>query len=563
MPLCIPDLGLGLCFGAKHLPELLRSQAKIDLLEINSDEFIGRGRFDREARRLLDKVADQYPLVMHGISLSIASCDPLDLNYLRALRDLSRDVGARWISDHLCWTGVNGLDTHLLLPVPRTEEMLQRLIDRTQMAQDVLGRCLILENPSAYFEFWISTMSEWEFLGRLAEQSGCQLLLDINNVYVSSRNLGFDPVAYLNGIPVGSVAEIHLGGHAPLEKYILDTHDRRVSDEVWSLYGHACRRLGAVTTVLEWDNDVPSVEVLEDQLAVAREVRQGRLFRAGLPELHQAMRHATAGTGPARPLFELKTIQEAVQQMIVGYSEISTRFMDHDAGLVDQLVRPQDGITIYAKAYHTVCVRVLRDRYRLLSHFIPREFEALVRDYLGERTSEAASRLTTDFDRHLCQQLSVKDTFPDMVHELAAFDKALSLATDLSMAGPSTETWQVNEFADLGDGKIQAVPSLQLLSLQHASYLPMFCQYGNAIVRWRGRPTRNIAIYARDEVLHAEFLDQNQLLVMRRLVAGASQHQILKEMGCDWFETVNNWCHAWVRNGLCQAAPGSQEEQVS
>ncbi|MCA6091101.1 DUF692 domain-containing protein [Streptomyces sp. SCA3-4] len=260
-------LGFGVGLRSPHLRHVLDRQPAVDWFEAISENFMDSGGFRRHA---LDRIAERYPLVLHGVSLSIGSTDPLDLAYLDRLRRLADATRARWVSDHLCWTGVAGLNTHDLLPLPLTEEALAHVVQRVGIVQDVLERQLVLENPSSYVEFSGATMTEWEFLSRLADASGCGLLLDVNNVYVSSVNHGFDPEEYLRALPHEKVVQIHLAGHTDLGAHIVDTHDRPVADSVWELYALTVALTGPVPTLLEWDDRIPPFDDLLDELAKAR-----------------------------------------------------------------------------------------------------------------------------------------------------------------------------------------------------------------------------------------------------------------------------------------------------
>jgi hypothetical protein len=221
---------------------------------------------------VLERVRRDFPIALHGVSLSIGSTDPLDHAYLHELRDLAKRFEPAWISDHLCWTGVGGHNLHDLLPLPWTEETLEHVCARVREVQDVLGQRLVLENVSSYLAFSHSTMTEWEFITELAARADCDLLLDVNNVYVSAYNHRFDALAYLRAIPVERVAQIHLAGHTDCVTHLLDTHDAPVADPVWELYRETRRRFGRVSTLIEWDGDVPSLERVEDEALLARAI---------------------------------------------------------------------------------------------------------------------------------------------------------------------------------------------------------------------------------------------------------------------------------------------------
>lgn len=267
----LPDLGFGVGLRTVHFPHILECWPKVDWFEILSENFMDTG--GRPAY-VLDRIAERYPVVMHGVSMSVGSTDPLDFEYLGKLKTLAARTRARWISDHLCWTGVAGLNTHDLLPMPYTDEALRHVAERVRVISDYLERPVFLENPSSYVEFTTSTWDEADFLAELTSLSGCGLLLDVNNIYVSSFNHGFDPMAYVNRIPADRVAQIHLAGHTHKGTHILDTHSDHVVDEVWRLYRRAHERMGAVSTLLEWDEAVPSFDV------VHAEARKAAMYRS-------------------------------------------------------------------------------------------------------------------------------------------------------------------------------------------------------------------------------------------------------------------------------------------
>ncbi len=248
------NLGLGVGLRHTHFSEILETQPTVDWFEIISENFMDDQGW---SRHVLREVAQQYPIVMHGVSLSIGSDDPLNLDYLKRLNLLAKEVNPKWISDHLCWTGVHDQNSHDLLPMPLTEESLQHVIKRLIQAQDILQRPLILENPSSYLCFAQSTFKEWEFLNILCNETDCGLLLDVNNVYVSARNHGFDPVDYINNLQSDRIVQIHLAGHTDKGDHCIDTHDQAVSPPVWSLYAQTQRQTGGVSTLLEWDANIP------------------------------------------------------------------------------------------------------------------------------------------------------------------------------------------------------------------------------------------------------------------------------------------------------------------
>jgi hypothetical protein len=267
MPIEFPRLGLGVGLRNTHFDHILQAWPAVDWFEAISENFMDSGG---RPRAVLRRIAERYPVVLHGVSLSIGSSDPLDHVYLQRLRQLADEIGARWVSDHLCWTGVLGRNSHDLLPLPLNEAVLAHVAARVHRVQDVLGRSLVLENPSTYLRFRDSTIDEPDFLRALCDATGCRLLLDVNNVYVSSFNAGTDPRAYLERFPFDRVVQLHLAGHQHCGTHIVDTHDQPVCDEVWSLFRIAWQRTGGAATLLEWDGDVPSFERVHEEVLRAR-----------------------------------------------------------------------------------------------------------------------------------------------------------------------------------------------------------------------------------------------------------------------------------------------------
>jgi uncharacterized protein (UPF0276 family) len=272
-----PFLGFGLGLRHQHYDEILSGNPPIDWFEVISENYMLPGG---QPLRTLDRICERYPVVMHGVSMSIASTAPPNFEYLQALKDLARRVEPKWVSDHLCWTGVHGKNLHDLLPIPYTREALDHVVSRVQLVQDFLGRAIVLENVSTYVQFSNSEMTEWEFLSELSRRSGCWLLFDVNNVYVSAFNHGYDPMTFLNGIPADRVVQFHMAGHSHMGTHIIDTHDHPVCEDVWDLYTAALKRFGRVSTMIERDDNIPPLDELLIEVARTREMAE-KIFPAG------------------------------------------------------------------------------------------------------------------------------------------------------------------------------------------------------------------------------------------------------------------------------------------
>jgi uncharacterized protein (UPF0276 family) len=261
--------GFGLGLRSAHYEAVLNEPHAIDWLEVITENYLVPGG---KPLHYLDRIREKFPMVMHGVSLSIGSTDPLDFEYLRKVRELAARIEPHWISDHLCWTGVEGRNLHDLLPLPYTEEALKSVAARVEQVQDALGRRILLENVSSYLSFHADEMSEWEFLGEVAARADCDILLDINNIYVSSVNQGFNPVEYLQAMPKSRVRQFHLAGHSNMGGHLIDTHDHPIVAQVWNLYAEALSLFGAVPAMIERDDNIPELSELVAELEVARDI---------------------------------------------------------------------------------------------------------------------------------------------------------------------------------------------------------------------------------------------------------------------------------------------------
>ena len=265
----LPFLGHGIGLRPVHYQAILAERPALDWLEIMTEDYLDIG-----GRPLyyLHQIKEQYPMVMHGVSLSIGSSDAVNLDYLAKVKKLADEIKPVWISDHLCWTGVDRLNMHDLLPLPYTEDALKHVVNKVKQVQDYLERPILLENVSSYISFKQSDMTEWEFLTAVAEQANCLILLDINNIYVSAFNHGFDPRDYLFNVPIDRVQQFHLAGHQNFGEYIIDTHDHPVVASVWELYADALKHFGPVSTMIERDDNIPPLAELLAELAQAKQI---------------------------------------------------------------------------------------------------------------------------------------------------------------------------------------------------------------------------------------------------------------------------------------------------
>lgn len=286
----LPNLGLGLGLRHQHFDYVLKHQPTVDWFEVISENFIADHGW---CKHMLLQIRQHYPIVMHGVSMSIGSSDPLNWQYLKDLKVLANEVEPEWVSDHLCWTGVHNLNTHDLLPVPLTEQSLQHICERINQVQDFLERPLMFENPSTYLSFQTSTMNEWTFLNEMSKRTDCGLLIDVNNIYVSARNHGFDPIEYVDSLHHNAITQVHISGHTDLGDHCIDTHDQPVCDAVWSLYARLMSLTNGVSTLLEWDANIPDFPTLHAELLKAKTT-----IEKPMPELSNIAQNAEVLSNP-------------------------------------------------------------------------------------------------------------------------------------------------------------------------------------------------------------------------------------------------------------------------
>ncbi|MCA9567243.1 MAG: DUF692 domain-containing protein [Myxococcales bacterium] len=268
----VPDLGIGVGFRVPHYRQVVDERPEMDWFEVISENFMVDGG---RPLHWLDRLADAYPVVPHGVAMSVAGVEHPE--HTARLRTLLDRLAPPWFSDHLCFTGTEALTTHDLLPVPYTDAVRDHIVDRIKRVQDVTGRLFAVENVSSYLTYKASTVPEWDFLADVLERADCAMLLDVNNIFVSAQNHGFDPAVFLDALPHDRVVQIHLAGHSIKDGYRLDTHDAPVCDEVWDLYAAAVRKVGSVSTLIEWDGHIPTFERLQQEARRAREVRDAAL----------------------------------------------------------------------------------------------------------------------------------------------------------------------------------------------------------------------------------------------------------------------------------------------
>lgn len=563
----LPNLGLGVGLRSAHLTYLVEHRPDVEWLEIISENFLdGQGR----PRYLLDELAEHYPVVMHGVSLSVGGTDPLDVTYLDKLKRLADQVGARWVSDHVCWTGVTGLNTHELLPLPLTEAALGHVVRRIRVVQDVLGRPLVLENPATYLSYAGAEMPEWEFLGRMAEDAGCGLLLDLNNVHVSGTNHGFDPVAYIRALPAERVVQLHLAGHTDVGTHLVDSHDTPVSPSVWELYRVAVEHFGDVPALLEWDDRIPPFPVLQAEVLKARTWM--RTPPTGPPADHPAPPPADAEPP------DLRRLQVSVQSMILGSDgPVATTGADGTARenrradtAAEAIVASSTTLTsaqrvgLYRYGHSARTLRCLRGAYPALRHTLGDElFDAFAADYVQRHPSRSytLAELGRGFARHLEASRpdtdGARESWPDLIVDIARVERALQEVYD----GPGVEGAPVLAGEDLPvrlddswrRATLQPVPCLRLL----ATRVPL-ADYVSAVRRGQRPelPTPRRAytvVIRRDFVVRLREVDEQEATALRALVRGADVERAAEEAALTPGE-VWSQVRGWADAGFFRAA---------
>jgi uncharacterized protein len=566
----VQDLGFGIGLRPSHFAEVLERHPTIDYFEIISEDFL---RVEGWPRYVLEQVAEHYPIVMHGVSLSIGGTDPLDLDYLQRLRELADNIGARWLSDHLCWTGVDGVYTHDLLPLPLTEQTLEHVADRICAAQDVLGRRLVFENPATYLSFSESSMPEWEFLGRLAQETDSQLLLDVSNVYVSASHHGFNAFTYVDSLAPGSVAQIHLGGYQDLGNYLLDTHNAGVSGAVWGLYAYACRHLGPISTLIEWDAGVPELSVLEAELSTAAAVRREAccnrapvLKRGGCPVIVSQPRTRDSRRSSATR-FTLPSVQRAIQGAIVRRASafrdgLESKDKMRDSSIVRSL-KSEDGLEIYARNYWVRRLKLLQLSYPILREILGNSFDTLAGNYLQQLAPSKADNHTLGdgFQSYLAGLRPRNGPWAELIAEVATFE----LTVNRVRLGVGLERRQTVRASDINDVpstqisnlRFQLNPSLRLLVLDHAPFLKSFCEQAGLQLMWSGSNSKYLAIYRENYMLRVVYLEHLQYGVLLNILDGCSLGHALRSFselwddnGSQYLRIAHDWCCTWADSGF-------------
>lgn len=544
-------LGFGLGLRVSHYPYIFEHTPPVDWFEIISENFM-----DTEGRPLrnLAKIREHYPVVMHGVALSIGTVDPLNSEYLQKLKKLMDWLNPAWISDHLCWTGIAHKNSHDLLPMPYTEEALAHTVQKIKQVQDFLGRPIALENPSTYLEFKTSNIPEAEFIARMAQESGCNLLLDVNNVYVSCYNHRLDPKAYIDALPLDKVAQIHLSGHSNNGTHIVDTHDDHVVDEVWALYKYVVHKAGRVpNTMVEWDDNIPDFPVLFAELDKAKAAAKDAANFAPLPDLlSENTRYIPNNITP------LATAQATLQDAILLGAGIDSA--PDNWILAKKDFPPAEQLGVYVNAYRYRLYNLTKAEYPVLGHYLGEDtFDQLLRDFVNVAQSQhfnigRYTSLLLDFlPRH-----AAYDAF---AMELAMLEDAVSQLADAPETIPLEPSYLAGMTPDaLMETVLHPRTALRLFAFKH----PVNAYY--RAVKEEASPlppaleASFLAVFRHEDVVWRMDLGEEEYHLLTKLFAGLpigaalealqTEHALSEET---LMTNLSEWFSRWMRNGLLSA----------
>ena len=546
-----PRLGCGVGLRSQHYPVVTETWPQMDWFEAISENYMDTGG---RPLHILEKVRQHYPIALHGTALSIGSIDPLNQNYLERLKKLIERIGPFIVSDHLCWSGANGEALHDLLPLPFTEEAVQHVAGRVGQVQEYLGRPILLENVSTYVTYRHSTMPEWEFLSEISKRSGCGILLDLNNLYVNSVNHRFDPYEYLKNIPGERVGQFHLAGHTDMGSWLFDTHSAPVIEAVWALYREALRLFGPVSTLIEWDENIPPYEQLVEEVERARKIYQkyDGVSPAASPSPET----------PSRKGEQISTSLSEVEQWFkskVQPFEINTSLSLSGKNLLN----PQGGapgeerVTVYAKGYLVRIAESLKEAYEAVHHVVGSEKFFDLCDAYARRYPSRNYNLNYagKYLPELLEKSSVTKDFP-FLPDLArlewliweafhAFDETPLDASQIK--GISLEDWE--------NCRIVFQPSAGLLASDW-TLLDLWLHRHNPppkISLKELRQPERLLIGRKSDQVRCERLEKNQFKVLEGLLAGENLGEVcdgLAETAEEENPPVTEWFSGWVRDGL-------------
>jgi uncharacterized protein (UPF0276 family) len=558
-------VGFGLGLRTQHYSDFLANPQAVDWLEIITDNFLVDGG---RPLKVLDSIRLKYPMAMHGVAMSIGSAGGVNKSYLQKVKALAKRIEPLWVSDHLCWTGYGANELHDLYPIPHTQLVVKQIVDQILQAQDILGRRLVIENVSSYIDFAASEMTEWEFLSLIAQQSDCLLLVDVNNIYVSSRNQGFDAQSYIDGLPIGRVQQIHLAGHSDCGDHIIDTHDHPVSEGVWALYKAACLRFGKVSAMIERDADIPPLSELIDELDIARGIAAAIDLPVGIDipietSIECLSKPLVVLTEAGSPN-DAQAFLDQTQRVLSSYvlSPIDNAATLRNAKLLvrsSTQVESNVRLEIYHNAYRARLAEVLADTFEKTYLFMGSDmFDVLAREFAV--VHPPMTRSLNHYGDGFADYLRMR--FPENfeLFEMAQLDYLLRCCFDHSdEAVLSVEKAQLSDASNWLMLKSPLVETAVLLE-SRSNVVSLW----NAIhadepvpeVSYLPSPSQ-IMVWRKDESPHFQSLDESRTQIIRYLIGGSSISQ-----ACEQFETSGGqlsasdfgvWLRQWLDDGLFRA----------
>ena len=553
--LCAPNPGFGLGLRTPHYPDFQRQRQPLDWLEVITDNFLVEGG---RPLQMLDFIRRDYPLVMHGVAMSLGSADGLNLAYVQQVKQLAQRMEPLWVSDHLCWSGLGNTVLHDLNPLPYTDEAARRLIAHIAQAQDLLQRRLVVENVSSYVSFAHSGATEWEFLSHVAQEADCLLLVDVNNIYVSAFNHGFDPLDYLNALPAHRVQQIHLAGHSRNATHIIDTHDHPVCPEVWDLYAAACRRFGAVATMIERDDHIPPLPELLAELEQARAIAQANVGTASpviasVEKLYQG--HTVAAPGPELLALQQDWVTNVLQDTLPDQAPSLLSLAQSGSDTAHAR------LSIYHRAYRLRLCEVLRDSFAKTSAYMGELF-----DQHASAFAVAQPPALRNLGRYGASLPAfLQQTYPDNpeLAELAQLDWDLRSRFD----GADAPASGLDALQPYDEGNL---PCLTMSSPLHPSVVLRNSQ-SNAVKLWRAIDDdtevpevqlddsgAGLVVWRWDLQPHFMRLDTAQYRFMQALDQGSSIQDAAQSFADTEVlptpEVLGAWLQSWMSQGLLRAA---------
>ena len=548
-----PNLGFGLGLRPKHYPHIFEHWPEVGWFEIISENFMDT---DGKPRRNLARILERYPVVMHGVAMSIGTVDPLNSEYLHKLKKLIDDIKPAWISDHLCWTGIAHKNSHDLLPVPYTEEALKHVVSRIKQVQDFLGRPIALENPSTYLEFKSSHIPEAEFIAEMAKASDCHLLLDVNNVYVTCYNHRLDPKAYIDALPLDKVAQIHLSGHTNNGNHIIDTHDDHVVDGVWALYKYVLHKAGRVpNSMIEWDDNIPDFDVLYAELGKAKEAAKNAQNYAPLPDLV-----CDEGRYVANMHTPLGDAQTTMQDAIILGADIDS---NPDAWIRSKAeFAPRDQLAVYVNAYRFRLYDVTAEDYPVLQHYLGDDaFERLITDFVNNVHSDHfnVGRYAAHLPDFLAQHASA-DAF---ACELAQLENAVSQLADPQ---ETVALEPIHLEGMTAEGLMESVlyprKALQLFTFEYPVNRYYRAVKEDEAPASPASEKSFVAVFRHEDVVWRMDLGEPEYHLLAKLFSGVPIGEALEGMDESEAGKLSDYFSRWMRNGLLSASEYKNESQI-